>query len=355
MRGPRLLPASCPLVLTLPHPVACRPVPTYSDAQLARLFGRGQPRRGVQPDQGHLMHLQDMGFDRQQVGAWVGEVHCSGLVGQAGRWQGGGCCLLLVATKAGCGLCCSCEKGRRRFLPWPAVACLPACLPCLPLQHGPRAPFYPYVAKQAEQALRTFNNSLPAAATWLLNAGALAPRQRLQREGSAGPSGQQPQQLQQQPQPEVPSEAGWAANASEHSSGSGGGEGGSVRRRELPQLVSSGGSEDGSSAASEQSQEEEDEEGPPRLTDDGSDGSSEDGGSEVAPPPLRQVAGSDDVDAPPPLVGEVSSSNEGRRQRQQREQRQGEEAGMPELEDASSEEGAEGERAGAGAAPLGPA
>ncbi|PRW58516.1 Ubiquitin carboxyl-terminal hydrolase [Chlorella sorokiniana] len=70
-------------------PAAAEPL---SDAQLARLYGRGPRRAGPPVDQGALAMLQDMGFDRQQ----------------------------------------------------------------------------------AEQALRTFNNSLNAATSWLLNLGALA-------------------------------------------------------------------------------------------------------------------------------------------------------------------------------------
>lgn len=42
-----------------------------SDAQLARLYGRGPRRAGPPVDQGALAMLQDMGFDRQQVG-WAG-------------------------------------------------------------------------------------------------------------------------------------------------------------------------------------------------------------------------------------------------------------------------------------------
>ncbi|PSC76079.1 ubiquitin carboxyl-terminal hydrolase 5 isoform X2 [Micractinium conductrix] len=38
-----------------------------SEAELARVFGRGPPRGGVSPDPGHLAQLQDMGFAREQA------------------------------------------------------------------------------------------------------------------------------------------------------------------------------------------------------------------------------------------------------------------------------------------------
>lgn len=48
-------------------PPAVAPPPLRSDAQLARLYGRGPPRQAPAVDEGSLAHLTDMGFDRAQA------------------------------------------------------------------------------------------------------------------------------------------------------------------------------------------------------------------------------------------------------------------------------------------------
>lgn len=173
-----------------------------------------------------------------------------------------------------------------------------------PLVHSALSPPF-VISPQAEQALRTFNNNLTAAASWLLNLGAVA---------AALPGGGQ----QLAAGAEAPSEEGWASDhelqRAESGEGSAAHSGGSssedeqeerspARSEGLPGLESGGdsGSEsDGgqprgptagqAQAQAQQQQEEGAEDSPSGLADSSRESSDAEGGRPAGRGPVRQQA-----------------------------------------------------------------